>query len=88
MNHHHRKVLHSLFSHPINGNIAMKDIESVFRELGAEVSTAQSGKMQVALMGHSANFPHAQHSLPREEVVQVRKFIETCGIDPESDYPL
>ena len=31
MNHHHRKVLHSLFSHPINGNIAMKDIESVRR---------------------------------------------------------
>jgi hypothetical protein len=49
MNHHHRKVLHSLFSHPINGNIAIKDVEGVFRELGAEISTAHSGKMHVAL---------------------------------------
>tara|TARA_R110002096_G_scaffold31605_1_gene92604 strand:- start:1079 stop:1198 length:120 start_codon:yes stop_codon:yes gene_type:complete len=26
--------------------------------------------------------------LPRAEVVQVRKFIESCGTDPKSDYPL
>jgi hypothetical protein len=88
MNHRHRKVLHALFAHPINGNISFKDIESLFKELGAEVSSAHSGKTHVSLNGHSANFSHPQHSLPREEVVQVRKFIETCGIDPEADYPL
>ena len=26
MNHHHRKILHSLFAHPINANIGMKDV--------------------------------------------------------------
>ena len=88
MNHHHRKILHSLFSHPINGNISLKDIEGVFKELGGEVGTAHSGKMHVTLNGHSANFSHPQHSLPRDAVVQVRKFIETCGVDPNRDYPL
>lgn len=88
MNHHHRKILHTLFAHPINANIAMKDVESVLGELGAEVSTAHSGKIHVTLNGHSVNFSHPKHSLPKEEVTQVRKFIETCGIDPNRDYPV
>jgi len=88
MNHHHRKVLHALFAHPVSSNIAMKDIESVLRELGGEVNSAQSGKLHVVLNGHSANFSHAKHSLPKQEVQQVRKFIETCGIDPERDFPI
>lgn len=88
MNHHHRKILHTLFAHPINMNLSMKDVESVLRELGAEVSSAHSGKTHVVLNGHSVNFSHPNHSLPKQEVVQVRKFIETCGIDPKRDYPL
>ena len=88
MNHHHRKILHTLFAHPVNANIAMRDVESVLKELGADVSTAHSGRMHVALNQRSVNFPHAKHSLPKQEVVQVRKFLETCGIDPARDYPM
>lgn len=88
MNHHHRKILHALFAHPINNNVALKDVESVLREMGAEVGTAHSGKIHVALKGHSANFSHVAHSLPKEEVMNIRKFIETCGIDPVRDYPV
>ena len=58
------------------------------RELGAEVKEAHSGKVHVVLNGHSANFSHAQHDLPKDEVVQIRKFIETCGVDPDRDYPV
>ena len=88
MNHHHRKVLHSLFAHPISGNVSMKEVESVFRELGGEVKEAHSGKLHVVLKGHSANFSHGGHSLPKEEVVSIRKFMETCGIDPVRDFPV
>ena len=88
MNHHHRKVLHSLFSHPVSANVAMKDVESVLKELGAEIKSAHSGKTHVTLNGHSVNFSHPGHSLPKEEVVQVRHFLESCGIDPEVDYPM
>jgi hypothetical protein len=88
MNHHHRKILHSLFAHPISANVAMKDVEAVFRELGAEIGAAHSGKLHVTLKGHSANFAHAKHSLARQEVVQVKKFLEGCGIDPQRDYPV
>jgi hypothetical protein len=34
MNHHHRKILHTLFTHPINTNISLKEVESVLGELG------------------------------------------------------
>jgi len=87
MNHHHRKILHALFAHPVNANVAMKDVESVLKELGGEVSAAHSGKLHVVLNGNSANFSHSGHSLPKEEIIQIRKFIESCGIDPERDFP-
>jgi len=75
MNHHHRKILHSFFAHPMSANIAMKDVESVFRELGANIKSAHSGKMHVTLNGHNMNFTHASHSLHKEEVHQVKKIL-------------
>ena len=88
MNHHHRKVLHSLFAHPVSGNISMKDVESVLRDLGADVSTTKHGKVHVTLSGRTVNFAQPKHSLPKEEVQQVKKFILACGIDPATQYPL
>ena len=88
MNHRHRKILHALFAHPTNANIPMTGIEAVFRELGGEVEERHGRKMSVKLNGHTAIFPHSGHSVPTDEVFKMRKFIETCGIDPEKDYPL
>lgn len=88
MNHKHRKVLHALFSHPVSGNINFSQVESVLKELGADMSSTHTSKVSVTLNGHTANFRHANHSMPPQEVTQVRKFIETCGIDPKTDYPL
>jgi hypothetical protein len=42
----------------------------------------------VTLKGHTAVFHTPQHHLPKDEVAQLRKFIEACGIDPARDYPL
>ena len=73
---------------PVSANIAMKDVESVFGELGAELNHGHSGKLAVKLKGHSAHFSNAHHSLPKQEVTQVRKFLETCNVVPDRDYPL
>lgn len=82
MNHRHRKVLHALFAHPVSANIDFKDVMHVFEELGAEVDNRSGSRVGIKLNGHSAVFSHAQHSLPREEVTQIKKFLEACGIDP------
>lgn len=88
MNHKHRKTLHSLFSHPISGNISMKDVGHVFAELGAGLNHGHGGKLTVKLKGHSASFHDRGHSMGKDEVVEVRKFLQGCGIDPARDFPL
>jgi hypothetical protein len=88
MNHRHRKILHALFHHPLPSNIAMKDLEAVLGELGATLDNRQKGRVGVTLNGHTAVFHIAQRAIPKEEIVQVRKFLETCGIDPARDYPV
>ena len=89
MNHRHRKVLHALFAHPVSANIAMKDVEAVIGELGGTVDTGHhGGRIGFSLGGRSAVFHRAEHSLPKEEVVRIRGFLEEQGIDPARDYPL
>ena len=87
MNHRHRKVLHSLFAHPVSGNIDFKHVEHLLEDLGAEIEQRSGARVAVKLNGHTAVFHHAQHSIPTEEVAQIRKFLESSGIDP-ADYPV
>jgi len=87
MNHHHRKTLHALFAHPLSGNIDSKKAVHLLEDAGAEVDNKAGNRISAKLNGHSATFVHAHHDLPKEEVVQVRKFFETCGIAPNK-FPL
>ena len=88
MNHRHRKILHSLFSHPLPSNIHLHDVETVFRELGAELGHTGHGRLSVALKGQSASLHGSDHGLSKDEVSHVRKFIESCGIEPSRDFPI
>jgi len=87
MNHHHRKTLHAIFAHPIAANLAIADVEHVLESLGAEIAGKTGARIGVTLNGRSAAFHRAGHSLPKEEVLQLRKFLEACGVALE-DYPL
>ncbi|HMK78418.1 MAG TPA: hypothetical protein VK438_02165 [Xanthobacteraceae bacterium] len=87
MNHHHRKTLHALFAHPVSANIDFKKVVHLLEDAGATLDNKSGNRVGVALNGHSAAFAHAHHDLPKEEVVQVRKFLEKCGITPEK-FPL
>lgn len=87
MNHHHRKTLHALFSHPVSANIDFKKVIHLLEEIGAEVDHKSGNRIGVKMNHHSVALPHAHHSLPKDEVAQVRKFLESCGITPDA-YPL
>jgi hypothetical protein len=52
----------------------------LLEDIGAEVDNKPGNRDGVKLNGHSAAFRHAHHDLPKEEVVQVRKFLESCGV--------
>jgi hypothetical protein len=87
MNHHQRKVLHAIFAHPVNANLEMKDIVNVLNGLGAEIDAKSKSRLGVTLNGRTAVLHLASHSLLKAEVMQIRKFLESCGIKAEA-YPV
>ena len=87
MNHHHRKVLHSLFEHPISANVAFKDVEHLLTELGATLESRSGDRVAVALNGHSAVFHRSHHSITKDDVVNFRHFLKHCGVEL-ANYPL
>ena len=84
MNHKHRAVLEAIFAHPTSGNIDFKEIVHVLESLGAEVVNKSGNRIGVTLNGHSVALTHAHHDLPKEEVMQIKKFLVSCGITPDS----
>ena len=80
MNHHQRKVLQAIFAHPVNANLDMKDVTSVLTGLGAEIDTRTKSRIAVKLNGKETLLHLTNHSLMKAEVMQVRKFLESCGI--------
>ncbi|MFA7275983.1 MAG: hypothetical protein WC043_04205 [Pseudobdellovibrionaceae bacterium] len=83
MNHHSQKVLESIFAHPVSANIDFKDVEHVLTDLGAAIEEKSGNRISIEMDGRSVilHRPH-QHSLPKEEVAQLRGFLIDCGIDP------
>ena len=88
MNHKHRLTLHALFAHPVSGNINFKDVKATLEALGAELTHGGHGHISVTLNGRSQGFHDTLHSLPKDAVAAVRKFLEHAGIDPARDHPL
>ena len=87
MNHGHRKILHSLFAHPIPTNLHLRDVESVLRDLGAEISHSGHGRFTATLAGQRLSLHGGNHGLSRDEVAQVSKALEAAGIAP-ADFPV
>jgi hypothetical protein len=86
MNHHQRKILHAIFAHPINANLDLKDVTSVLTGLGAEIDAKTKSRIGVTLNGHTTLLHLTNHSLMKAEVMQIRKFLESCGISADA-YP-
>ena len=88
MNHHHRKVLHGIFAHPLNHNLDPRAVEHVLEQIGAEVKHGGHGAVLVKLKEEHGSFHLGQHSVSGDEVMRLRKLITAAGIDPARDYPL
>ena len=87
MNHKHRAALHSLFAHPISSNIDPRIVKATLEEMGAEISHAH-GRLSVKLKGQTHSFHDNHHSLSKDEVAGLRKFLTEAGVDPARDYPV
>ena len=80
MNHHQRKILHAIFAHPINANLDLKDVTNMLAGLGAEIDAKSKSRIGITLNGQTTILHLTHHSLLKTEVMQIRKFLESCGI--------
>ncbi|MHC5003018.1 MAG: hypothetical protein ACYTJ0_07830 [Planctomycetota bacterium] len=80
----HQRTLAQIFSHPIAMNIRWKDIVHLLESLGATV-TVVHGRQKVVLGDHEATFriPHGKTLDNKDEVIQLRHFLERAGFAPE-----
>lgn len=84
MSHKHRKTLHAVFSHPIPSNIHLHEVEAALKDLGGEFGHSSHGRLTVSMNGHTASFHGSDHGLSKDEVVSVRKFLESCGFTADA----
>jgi hypothetical protein len=84
MKRRHQRTLELGFAHPTSGNIQWKDIESLFGELGAEVSEREGSRVAVVLFGEVRVFhrPHPSPNTDKGAIASIRKWLEQHGAVP------
>lgn len=87
MSHAHERTLAALFSHPIAMNLSWNDVSRLMVHLGAHVEPAHGGREKVTLNGQQMTFhvPHGKTISSKDEVMQIRHFLERCGIQPTNE---
>ncbi len=85
MNKKHRRTLVCIFENPVRSEVKWSDIESLFVNLGAEVSEGSGSRVRVALNGVRAVFhrPHPKKVTDKGALVSVRRFLINAGISDE-----
>lgn len=81
-------TLSHLFAHPVNMNTKWKDVVHLFTALGASVEVVQGGREKVRLNGQEVtlHIPHSRVLDSKDEVLQIRHFLERCGVDARYEF--
>jgi hypothetical protein len=89
MNAKNRKALIAIFQEPVRSDLTWKEIENLFKALGAEVTEGRLSRIRVAIKGIRAVFhrPHPMgiHPLGKKVIDKaalksVRRFLITAGV--------
>ncbi len=82
MNAKNRKTLIAIFQEPVRSDLNWKEIENLFKALGAEVTEGSGSRIRVALKGVRAVFhrPHPQKVTDKGALKSVRRFLITVGV--------
>ena len=84
MSRKHRKTLEALYAHPVSANIKWRDIEALFKELGAEISEREGSRVAVILFSEVRVFhrPHLGPATDKGAVASIRDWLEMHGVRP------
>lgn len=80
----HQRTLTAIFEEPVRSNIAWRDIETMLRAAGAEITEGAGSRVRVALGGVRAVFhrPHPQKETDKGSVKSMRRFLTEAGVTP------
>ncbi len=73
-----------LFRRPVSGNIKWRDIEALFRDLGAELKEREGSRVEVFLF-HEVRIFHRPHPSPDTDkgaVASIREWLKRNGVAP------
>ncbi len=78
------RTLEAVFAHPTSANVQWRDIEGLFKELGAEISEREGSRVAVVLFGEVRIFhrPHPSPDTDKGAVTSIRKWLEQHGVQP------
>lgn len=78
------RTLAAIFAHPTSANIQWKDVEALFRELGAEITEREGSRVAVVLFCEVRVFhrPHPSPNTDKGAVTSIRKWLEQHGVAP------
>lgn len=83
LNSKQQSTLSALFQNPIRANVEWKDIESLIRALGGEISKGSGSRVRIYLNGIRAVFhrPHPSKITDKGAIKSVRRFLLEAGIN-------
>ena len=82
----HQRTIELIYSRPVSANVRWTAIESLFRELGAEIDERDGSRVEVFLFGVVRVF-HRPHPSPDTDtdkgaVAAIRKWLDENGVKP------
>jgi hypothetical protein len=80
----HLKTLKNIFKKPIVSGLPWKDIESMLKACGAELSEGEGSRIRIKLNGVRATFhrPHPKKETDKGAVASMKRFLTTAGVKP------
>lgn len=84
MNAKHQRTLAATFEDPVRSDIAWRDVESMLKATGAEITAGRGSRVRIALHGIRAVFhrPHPQKDTDKGAVKSLRAFLIEAGVVP------
>jgi len=80
----HQRTLEKIYKRPTSDNTRWKDIESLFKALGADVSERAGSRVAVVLFGEVRVFhrPHPSPKTDKGAIASIRKWLEYYEVKP------
>ncbi len=80
----HRRILEPIFEDPIRSNLVWRDIETMLKAAGAQITEGAGSRVRIALNGVRAVFhrPHPQKETHKGAVKSMRRFLLEAGVTP------